>query len=193
MTATAPAAEPCDTCKGALWVEDGEHDRAAPRTPGAGLVPCGACNEGNWDAPWPYPGWPGPCREYACDDVAHPCPLFHDPTACERRAPLEGCGCDLESLVDQAGEAPPYADVPWCEHPYCHDRVHGDGTHTDEHGRPFHGDMPSSSGQPVDDQSDPDDDEAPTFHGDLAPEPRPRSLTPIYDQLVAERTYPELT
>jgi hypothetical protein len=28
-------------------------------------------------------------------------------------------------------DAPDYADIPWCEHPHCHDRVHGDSTHTD--------------------------------------------------------------
>lgn len=187
---TLDVEQPCPSCQGALWVADGEHDRATPRSPGAGLVPCGTCNEGNWDAPWPYSGWPGPCREYACDDAVHPCPLFHDPTACERRVPLDGCGCDIGP-----DEPPDYADVPFCQHPYCHDRVHGDGMHTDENGRPFRGDMPSSTDEAGADDPDQEDDEEPAFHGDLVPEPAPAPfpLTPIFDQLFAERTYPELT
>ncbi len=38
-------------------------------------------------------------------------------------------------------EIPPPADdeQEWCAHPDCHDRVHIDSTHTDEHGRPFTG------------------------------------------------------
>jgi hypothetical protein len=186
----------CETCQGNLWVTDGEDERAAQRTPGAGLVPCGTCNAGNWESPQPYPGWPGRCREYACDDAVHPCSLFHDPTGCERRAPLDGCGCDFGP--DELDEGPEYADVPWCENPYCHDRVHGDGVHTDENGRPFRGDMPSSSDDRGDDdpeRDEDDDQDEPAFHGDLVPEPTPQPfpLTPIYDQLVAEHTYPELT
>lgn len=189
----AEADQVCETCKGNLWVADGEDERAVPRSPGAGLIPCKDCNEGGWDGPQPYPGWPGRCREYACDDVVHPCALYHDPMACDR-APLEGCGCDLGP-----DEPPDYADVPFCEHPYCHDRVHGDGMHTDENGRPFRGDMPSSAsddgGDPDPDEEDQDDEEQPAFHGELVPErtPRPFPLTPIHDQLLAERTYPELT
>lgn len=142
--------QPCTTCNGALWVADGEPDRGALRTPGAGLIPCPACNEGGWDGPEPYSGWPGRCREYACDDAVHPCSLYHDPMACERPI-IPGCGCDLEGLVDRKA---------------------------------------------ILDQ----DDDGPAFHGDLVPEaaprppaPRPFPLTPIHDQLVAERTYPELT
>lgn len=186
----------CETCQGNLWLADGEDERAAPRTPGAGLIPCGTCNAGNWESPQPYSGWPGRCREYACDDAVHPCALYHDPSACERRVPLDGCGCDFGP--DELAEGPEYADVPWCENPYCHDRVHGDGVHTDEHGRPFCGDMPSTVDEPGDDapeRDEDDDQDEPAFHGDLVPEPAPRLFptTPIFDQLLAERTYPELT
>ena len=27
--------------------------------------------------------------------------------------------------------------IPWCSHPNCHDRVHGDSVHTDENGGHF--------------------------------------------------------
>jgi hypothetical protein len=30
-------------------------------------------------------------------------------------------------------------EAPWCSHRYCHDRVYGDSTHTDEDGKPFYG------------------------------------------------------
>jgi hypothetical protein len=82
-------------------------------------------------------------------------------------------------------EAPEYADVPFCEHPHCHDRVHGDGTHTDEHGRPFTGDTPDwpdDEPDPVDDEDLADDEPEPA----VTEPPRPFPLTPIYDQLVTE-------
>jgi len=50
--------ERCDSCNGTRWVDD---ENASPSFPGAwrhgrrpsdGLIPCGACNEGGWDAPW---------------------------------------------------------------------------------------------------------------------------------------------
>jgi hypothetical protein len=42
---------------------------------------------------------------------------------------------------------PPAGDEPeWCPHRDCHDRVHGDGTHSDEFGNPFRGDLPEVSG-----------------------------------------------
>lgn len=42
---------------------------------------------------------------------------------------------ELRQLVDEVTRD----DVPFCEHPQCHDRIHLDGTHTDEHGRLFRG------------------------------------------------------
>lgn len=44
--------QPC-TCGGRRWVDDQnwqpeDHERDAARAPGAGLIPCGACNEGGW-------------------------------------------------------------------------------------------------------------------------------------------------
>lgn len=77
--------------------------------------------------------------------------------------------------------APPHDEAPWCENPYCHTQAHIDGTHLDEHGRPFRGATPTDPTEwPVDEP---------------APEPaaRPFPLTPIHDQLIAEQTYPELT
>lgn len=52
-------AERC-SCKGG-WVEDEgwspEYREQAlasyQKTPGDGIVPCGFCNHGGWDAPWP--------------------------------------------------------------------------------------------------------------------------------------------
>jgi hypothetical protein len=47
----------CRCCTGG-WVADQnwqpeEHERGNERAPGSGLIPCGACNHGGWDAPWP--------------------------------------------------------------------------------------------------------------------------------------------
>jgi hypothetical protein len=187
----------CEACQGNLWVADGEPDRAAVRTPGAGLVPCGTCNAGNWESPRPYPGWPGRCREYACDDATHPCALYHDPTACERRVPLDGCGCDLDGLVsaEVTTQIPAYIDIedeaPWCENEFCHDRLHIDGLHTDENGRLFHGEVPDYSESEDWPADEPDEDLVDAAPAPAAPPAFP--LTPIHDQLVAERTYPELT
>jgi hypothetical protein len=75
----------------------------------------------------PDPGWPGPCHEVACDGAVHPCPDVHN-GLCERSTPADGCPCDDEAS--------------WCPHPECFDRAHGDGTHTDEDGRPFRGARP---------------------------------------------------
>lgn len=184
----------CETCQGNLWVADGEPDRAAVRTPGAGLVPCGSCNAGNWKSPQPYAGWPGRCREYACDDAVHPCSLFHDPTACERRVALDGCGCDF-APAEVTTQIPAYVDEdepPSCPNQYCHDRLHIDGFHTDENGRLFRGAVPDYS-EP-DDWLTEDDDQDHIDEPDPEPDaPQPIPLTPIYDQLVAELTYPELT
>lgn len=176
----------CGTCKGHLWVVDAGVD---PR-------PCGDCNAGNWDGPLPYPGWPGPCREYACDDVVHPCALFHDPTACDR-PPAAGCGCDFDE-PDDPPNARPRDEHPWCEHQYCHDRVHLDGLHTDEHGR-FFRDTPEPVYEPHELVYDDDPDTTPPYDEQDAQwpanvtagrPPRPGTPTPIYDQLVDE-LYPE--
>lgn len=40
---------------------------------------------------------------------------------------------ELRRLTEQTE----HDDLPFCEHPECHDRVHLDGTHTDENGTPF--------------------------------------------------------
>lgn len=173
---TAATRHTCGTCEDNLWVADENwqpepHELGRPRTPGAGLIPCGACNEGNWESPQPYAGWPGECREFVCDDAVHPCALFHDPTACDR-VPAPGCGCDFEPHAEPVDEA------PFCEHPYCHARVHLDPVHIDEHGRPF------SGGTPSDPMHWPADEPVTPPYG--------IPLTPIHDQLVAERTYPEL-
>lgn len=198
---TTTTQDVCGPCNGNLWVEDEswqpeDHERHRPRLPGAGLIPCGACNAGNWDGPQPYPGWPGPCHEYACEAV-HPCALFHDPTACERRTPLDGCGCDLGlDEPDDPPNARPRDEHPWCEHQHCHDRVHLDGLHTDERGR-FFRDTPDPVYEPqeliYDDDPDTaqayDDDQDVQWPADVIaepPRPQPFPLTPIYDQLVAE-------
>ena len=182
----------CETCNGNLWVENAGVD---PR-------PCGDCNAGNWDGPLPYPGWPGPCREFACDDAVHPCALFHDPMSCDR-PPANGCGCDLEAheanpesvAVPAADEPSPYPEIPWCENDFCRDRLHVDGVHLDEHGRPFRGTTPDPAEWPdaepdqaLDDELD--DEPGTEWPADVVtaapPQPRPVSLTPIYDQLVDE-------
>lgn len=208
--------DPCRTCQGNFWIADENwqpetHELGRPRTPGSGLIPCGDCNAGNWDGPLPYPGWPGPCREYACDDVTHPCALFHDPTACERRTPIDGCGCDLEHLISTQPTAPDTDEEPdpaddlgpepeWCPHHACYDRVHVDGLHTDEDGRPFRG-TPDPVHEPhelvYDD--DPDttqdyDEQAVQWPADVIAKrpPRQASPTPIYDQLVAELITPKV-
>lgn len=149
--------------------------------------------------PQPYPGWPGPCAHFGCE-TTHPCPLFHDPTACER-APLEGCGCDLEALlpgnpeVDQDVEDDLGPEPEWCPHPECYDRVHVDGMHTSEDGRPFRG-SPDPADLPGDDDTvqvylEVDD----PAHTQAAPPPEPWRFAPhpIYDQMLAEQTYPEVT
>lgn len=181
---TTATEAPCGTCNGNLWVED----------PGVDPRPCGTCNAGNWDGPLPYPGWPGPCREYVCDDASHPCALFHDPMSCDR-PPAAGCGCDFG--LDEPGDPPkarPRDEHPWCEHRYCHDRVHLDGLHTDEHGR-FFRDTPDPDYEPQ--ELIYDDDQAVPWQADVvtappAP-PRPFTPTPIYDQLVDEHINRERT
>jgi hypothetical protein len=50
-----PEDEPC-SCNGG-WVEDQnfqpeDYERHDPLTPGKGLIPCGSCNHGGWDADW---------------------------------------------------------------------------------------------------------------------------------------------
>jgi hypothetical protein len=35
------------------WSPDDLRTWRGERTPGNGLIPCGACNLGGWDAPWP--------------------------------------------------------------------------------------------------------------------------------------------
>lgn len=49
--------ERCASCEDKRWVDDEgwqpahEGERAVWRVPGAGLIPCGACNHGGWDVP----------------------------------------------------------------------------------------------------------------------------------------------
>jgi hypothetical protein len=54
--APATGDAPC-SCNGG-WVEDQnfqpeDYERNDPLQPGKGLIPCGFCNHGGWDAPWP--------------------------------------------------------------------------------------------------------------------------------------------
>lgn len=116
--------------------------------------------------------------------------------------------CDPAEVTDLL-PLPSGEEHPPCPNRQCHDLLHGDGMHTDEHGRPFLGDAPEPADEEpveeVDDELDEPDVEWPADviadepsedvpdEQPAAETPRPFALTPIYDQLVAEYTHLEPT